>query len=164
VAGPLQTIWSIFCHHIGARAERRVERELLNDLKRVTGKQNLLFELADAALENPKGIVCEVVYPVVGEQTLRDLVKEWKATGPAYRTTLRTVIRNSYIGHYRRMMPEVLNLLAFRSNNERHRPVITALELVKRFADTKLQYFPPEGRYPARRRRYGNDYAARRSG
>ena len=35
-------------HHIGARAERKVERELLADLKRVGGKQNLLFELADA--------------------------------------------------------------------------------------------------------------------
>jgi len=28
-------------HHIGARAEHRVDRELLDDLKRVTGKQNL---------------------------------------------------------------------------------------------------------------------------
>jgi len=57
-------------HHIGARAERKAERELLEDLKRVSGKQNLLFELADAALTNPDGIVREVVYPVVGEQTL----------------------------------------------------------------------------------------------
>ena len=75
-------------HQIGARAERRVDRELLDDLKRVTGKQNLLFELAGAALDQPDGIVREVVFPVVGEQTLRDLVKEWKATGPTYRTTL----------------------------------------------------------------------------
>ena len=37
--------------HIGARSERKVERELLNDLKCVSGKQNLLFELADATLE-----------------------------------------------------------------------------------------------------------------
>ena len=50
----------------------------------------------------------EVVFPVVGEQTLRDLVKEGKATGPTYRTTLRTVIRNSYKGHYRRMVPQIL--------------------------------------------------------
>jgi Domain of unknown function (DUF4158) len=92
-------------HRIGARAERKVERELLNDLKRVTGKQNLLFELADATLAQPDGVVREVVFPVVGEETLRDLVKEWKATGPTYRTTLRTVIRNSYQGHYRRMCP-----------------------------------------------------------
>jgi hypothetical protein len=71
------------------------------------------------------GIVREVVY--VGEQTLRDLVKEWKATGPTYRTTLRTVIRNSYSGHYRQMVPQLLETLSFRSNNEVHQPVICAL-------------------------------------
>ena len=60
-----------------------MERELLDDLKRVSGKQNLLFELADATLNQPDGIVREVVFPVVGEQTLKDLVKEWKATGPS---------------------------------------------------------------------------------
>jgi hypothetical protein len=49
-------------HHIGARAERRVERELLDDLKRVSGKQNLLFDLAGAALEQPDGIVRDVVF------------------------------------------------------------------------------------------------------
>lgn len=49
-------------HHIGARAERQVERELLDDLKRVTGKQNLLFELDDATLVHPNGVVRDVVY------------------------------------------------------------------------------------------------------
>jgi len=44
-------------HRIGPRAERKVERELLNDLKRVSGKQNLLFELADATLGQPDGVV-----------------------------------------------------------------------------------------------------------
>jgi hypothetical protein len=33
-------------HGIGARAERKVEREMLEDLRRVTGKQNLLFRIA----------------------------------------------------------------------------------------------------------------------
>jgi len=127
-------------HHIGARAERKVERELLEDLKRVTGKQTLLFELADAALAHPEGIVREVVFPVVGEQTLRDLVREWKATGPTYRTTLRTVIRNSYSGHYRQVVPQLVETLTFRSNNDAHQPVITALELLKRYANTKLRF------------------------
>lgn len=135
-------------HQIGACAERKVERELLDDLKRVTGKQNLLFELADATLAQPDGVVRDVVFPVVGEQTLRDLVKEWKATGPTYRVTLRTVIRNSYQGHYRRMVPTLLAALEFRSNNDRHRPVMEALDLVKRFADTKVRTFPPEADVP----------------
>jgi TnpA family transposase len=92
--------------------------------------------------------VRDVVFPVVGEQTLRDLVKEWKATGPTYRTTLRTVIRNSYQGHYRRMVPKLLVALEFRSNNERHRPVMQALELVKRFADSKVRTFPADEEVP----------------
>ena len=135
-------------HRISARAERKVDRELLNDIKRVTGKQNLLFEVADAMLEKPDGIVREVVFPVVSEETLRNLVKEWKATGPAYRTTLRTVIRNSYKGHYRRMVPQVLHVLNFRSNNQRHRPAIQALDLVKRYAGTKGRTFPVEVEVP----------------
>jgi len=135
-------------HQIGARAERKVERELQEDLKRVSGKQNLLFNLADATLAQPDGVVRDVVFPVVGEQTLRDLVKEWKATGPTYRITLRTVIRNSYQGHYRRMVPTLLAALEFRSNNERHRPVMDALDLVKRFADTKVHTFPADENVP----------------
>lgn len=135
-------------HQIGARAERKVERELLDDLKRVTGKQNILFELADATLAQPDGVVRDVVFPLVGEQKLRDLVKEWKATGPTYRVTLRTVIRNSYQGHYRRMVPKLLAALEFRSNNDRHRPVMQALELVKRFAGSKVHIFPPDEAVP----------------
>src|SRR5205807_8035721 len=124
------------------------DRKLLDDLKRVSGKQNLLFGLAGAALDHPDGIVREVVFPVVGEQTLRDLVQEAKATGPTYRITLRTVIRNSYKGHYRRMVPQILHVLNFHSNNDRHQPTIKALDLVKRYADTKVHTFPVEEEVP----------------
>ena len=135
-------------HHIGARAESRVEQELLDDLKRVGGKQALLFRMADAAVETPDGTVREVLYPVVGEQTLRDLVREAKATGPTYRTTLRATIRSSYRGHYRRAVLDLLAALDFRSNNEAHRPVIQALDLVRRYAGTRLQAYPADEDVP----------------
>jgi hypothetical protein len=67
---------------LNSRAERRVERELLGDLKRVQGKESILFRLAEAALEHPDGTVREALYPVVGEQTLRDLVSEAKRIRP----------------------------------------------------------------------------------
>ena len=54
-------------HRIGARAERRVEQELLEDLKRSAGKNGLLFQLAEVSLRKPDGIVKDVVYPVVNE-------------------------------------------------------------------------------------------------
>jgi hypothetical protein len=71
-------------HRIGARAERKVEKELLEDLKRVHGKTGMLYRLAEATLDHPNDVVKEVVFPVVSEATLRDLVKEWKSTGPLY--------------------------------------------------------------------------------
>ena len=44
--------------------------------------------------------------------------------------------------HYRRMIPEILGILQFQSNNEVHQPVIKALDLIKRYAQTGLHYFP----------------------
>lgn len=38
---------------IDTRAEQRVEGELMSDLKRVRGKDGILFRLADAALAHP---------------------------------------------------------------------------------------------------------------
>ena len=71
-------------HRLGAKAERKVEKELIEDLKRVHGKTGMLYRLAEAPLEHPTGVVQEVIFPVVSEATLRDVVKEWKATGPFY--------------------------------------------------------------------------------
>ncbi len=128
-------------HVIGARAERRVELKVMNELRKVTGKNNLLFEIANASLAKPDGTVRQVVFPVAGEQTLRDLVREWQS-GPMYRRSLRTTIRNSYAGHYRRMVPKLLDALDFRSNNAVHRPVIDGLALVRRYATSRHRYIP----------------------
>ncbi len=135
-------------HRINAKAERRVDEALLDDLRRVTGKTNLLFRLADATLAQPDGVVRDVVFPVVGEATLNDLVREWKATGPAFYNTRRAFIRNSYKSHYRQMIPKLLAALDFRSNNEMHRPVIEAIDLIRKYSQTKLRYFPSEQEIP----------------
>ena len=42
------------------------------------------------------------------------------------------------------MVPQILQRLELRSNNEHHRPVLSALNLLKRYADSKLQTFPAE--------------------
>ncbi|WP_214629638.1 hypothetical protein [Paenibacillus agaridevorans] len=117
-------------HRIGVRAERKIEKEILNDLRRVSNKYGILFNMAQTAIENPAGIIKDVLYPVVNEQTLKDLAKEFKHTGPAYREKILTVIRASYGSHYRRIVPKILSILDFRSNNDVPRPVILALELI----------------------------------
>lgn len=135
-------------HRISVRAERKVEKEILNDLRRVSNKYGILFNMAQKAIDNPEGIIRDVIFPVVSEQTLKDLIKEFKHTGPAYREKIHTVIRASYGSHYRRMVPEILSILHFRSNNEVHRPVIRALELIRKYSDSGMHYFPVSEEIP----------------
>lgn len=42
-------------------------------------------------------------------------------------------MRSSFASHYRRMIPLLLEALEFRSNNDQHRPVILALEILKKY-------------------------------
>lgn len=137
-------------HRLGARAEQQVATELLAELRRVTGKTTLLFQLAETTLAHPEGIVKDVVYPVVSERIVHALVKEFSATGPAYRRKLQTVMRSSYRSHYRRIMPVLLSTLEFRSNTTLHRPVLRALALVKKYLQSGLRYYPVDEHVPLR--------------
>lgn len=135
-------------HRIGAKAERKVEKELLEDLKRVHGKTGMLYRVAEATLAQPTGMVQEVVFPVVSEATLRDLVKEWKSTGPIFRYHVRAVMQSSYRSHYRRMLPRLLATLEFRSNNAMHQPLIRALALLQKYLQSRLRAYPVEEDIP----------------
>ena len=135
-------------HNIGARSERKVERVLLRDFKKVSGKSGILVRMAEAALENPDGLVREVVFPVVGETTLGNLVKEAKATGDAYRVQVQLKMRSSYVSHYRPAMAAVLSSLRFRSNNAAHRPVVRAVGLLKAYAGSARRFYAEDEDVP----------------
>jgi hypothetical protein len=129
-------------HRLGAKAERMVEKALVDDLKRVHGKTGMLYRVAEASLDHPTGVVHEVIFPVVSEATLRDLVNEWNAAGPFYRAHVQTVMRSSYRSHYRRMLPPLLATLEFRSNNATHQPLIRALALLKQYLPSRVRTYP----------------------
>jgi len=81
-------------HKIGARSEKKIEKVLLEDFKKVSGKNGLLFRVAEAALSDPDGPVREVVFPVVDEDTLSNVVKEAKSTGAAYQEQVQLKMRS----------------------------------------------------------------------
>ena len=135
-------------HRISVRAEKKVVDELLGDFQKVHGKTTLLFQMAEAALEHPHGVVKDVLYPVVSEQTLSDLVKEYRSHGPTYRRHVYTILRASYSGHYRRMLPPLLEALDCRANTVTHRPIIKALAFIKANRDSRQQHFAVDGTVP----------------
>lgn len=127
---------------IKVRAEHKEEKRLLNHFIRVDGKQQLLFDLSEAMLEHPEGIIKEILYLIVGQARLEALVEEAKQTGP-FRRAVQTRIGSSYSHHYRQILPPLLEVLEFRSNNARHRPLIDALEVVKTYLEAEHRTFYP---------------------
>jgi len=88
-------------HRINARAEVRVTKELVKEFKRVTGKENLLFRVAETTVNAGDQLVRDTVFPVASQAVLADLVAEFKSSGPTYQRTVKTTVKGSYTNHYR---------------------------------------------------------------
>ncbi len=116
--------------------------------KRVGNKEGILYRVAEAAVGRPDEPVREVIFPVASEKLLQEVIKEYKAKSPAFRKQVHLIMRASYSHHYRRMVPELLEILDFHSNNELYRPVIRALQLVKDYVHSPRQYYPDHESIP----------------
>lgn len=132
---------------IRLRAKSRVEKRLIADYIRVGGKQQLLFRLAQAMHDHPDGIIKDVLYPIVGEKRLEALVDEAQKQGP-YQQLVQTHISSSYTHHYRQMLPLLLRVLIFRSNNDQYKPLIEALAIVAAYLEEKDVYYPQDQTVP----------------
>ena len=129
------------------RAEQQIKRELLGEYIRVDGKQGLLYRLAEAMCDHPDGIIREVLYPLVGEERLHALVEEAKNKG-TYHQSIQTRVSASYTHHYRQMVPVLLEVLTFRSNNDRYKPLIEALEVVTDYLEEQDAFYPLDQEVP----------------
>ncbi|QDQ15933.1 hypothetical protein [Streptomyces spectabilis] len=139
----LLEVWTLLVQRINTRAEKKVEGEFAKNLKRVRGKEGLLLRvveaaLAEAALAEPGGTVRRVIYPVAGETTLKALAAEEAANEARYRARVRTVLRSSYSGHWRRMLLPPLGALELKCDNTAYRPVMDAIDLLKRYLDQPI--------------------------
>src|SRR5260370_12802501 len=134
-------------HHVGIRAEEKVDVELTKYAKKIIGKATLLYKLAKAAMWQPDGVVKEVIYTVFGEKTLEDLICEAEAA-EKHEHQVKSVTRGSYSHHYRRIVPALLEVLSFQSNNDQHRPLMDALALLDKYRNRRTTVFPASKKVP----------------
>ncbi|WP_338145719.1 Tn3 family transposase [Streptomyces scabichelini] len=137
---------------INTRAEKKVDKELTNELKKVRGKEAMMLRVAEASLSQPSGTVRSVIYPVVGgEKTLKALAAEAAANEAKYKARVRTVLRSAYSAHWRRMLSPLLNALELKCNNTAYRPVMDAIDLLQRYLEQPLKegaFFDPAETVP----------------
>lgn len=135
-------------HKIDSKAGKKVDKELIKDFRKVSGKYNILRKIAEKSLECPEGMIKDVIFPIVDENILNDIVKELKLNNNAYNGKIYSVMKNSYSRHYRQMLPQLLELLEFRSNNDLHKPVIDAITVVKSFMSSKDRFIQIDDSIP----------------
>ncbi len=147
VTDSLVDLLLLVVHRIGAKAEKRVGKQFLDEVRRVDNKPRLLYQMADAALAHPEETIRAGIFSAVSEEQCKAIVKEYKAKG-SYQQQVYLKMRSSYRDHYRRMVPRLLNMLDVRSSNSMHQPVVRALNLVKRYAGTPGIFYPLDEEVP----------------
>ncbi|MCO6180861.1 Tn3 family transposase [Ciceribacter sp. RN22] len=120
-------------HKFSTKAERKIVSGMTQDFKRVQGKERILALIAEASISRPDGVVREVVFPVADQNVLSAVAREYRAEG-SFQKRVHAVLHSSYANHYRRMLPPLLEVLEFRSNNT-HRPVLEAVDLIRGMLD-----------------------------
>ena len=138
-------------HRIATRSRRKVIGKIAADIEKVHGKERMLVDIAVAAMLTPNGRVADVIYPIAGVTKLKAVIDEYRTKG-ALDNRIQTVMRGSYASHYRRMLPSLLSVLAFRSNNATWRPILDALHLIVQFGEDGRRFAPasmaPDGSIP----------------
>lgn len=140
ITDTLVELFNSIIKRINTNAEKTVDRKVIQEIKRVRGKGNLLCEIARVAVEQPDGIVREVIYPVANTDTLQQIITEQEAAA-IYDVELQQTARRSYARHYRQMVPPLFGVLSFRSDNSALRPLLQAVTLIQRYIGTTLNYF-----------------------
>ncbi|WP_145600411.1 Tn3 family transposase [Yersinia frederiksenii] len=131
----------LLIHNLGTRAEKKVDKKQFAAFKKVRGKARLLFRMAEATVDQPDGVIKDVVYPVVPQKMLQNLVDEFKILGVNTEQEVHESMRSSYGSHYRRMLMPVLDRLEFKSGNTLHRPVIDAIKVIQAHRDSNQHYY-----------------------
>jgi len=135
-------------HKLQTKAEQDITKQIVSDVKRVDGKFDILYILANTALNNPEGIIQDKIYPEVSESTLKNLVQELGNKGKWYDTQVNNKIRSLYSHASRKPLLALLSAFDLKTNLNQSKRILAALEVINRYKDIKGKYFPNTDEIP----------------
>ena len=135
---------------IEKKADKSLEKKLVNNIKKVYGKNNLLYKIAKASTENPEGKVKDVIYQAVGLDVLKRIVTEFdvQTQEADYERSKTSAMQAKYSRYYRRMLKPVFNALVFHAHNPACQPIIDGINLIKRYVDKRCTHYPAKEQIP----------------
>jgi len=127
---------------IDKKAQRELEKKYAGNLRKVFGKNQILFKVAKVVTSEPEGVVKDVVFPKVSLDIFQRLIEEAEQMESSFEVVKTKASLKKYVHHYRRMVGPMLRTLNFKSENPSQKPLLQGIELIKRYLDTKHAYFP----------------------
>lgn len=138
-------LFILLVHRLESRSRKRVSSEIVATAQETQAHDQLLYQIAVAALAQPEGTVQDVIYPVANETQLENVVEHLGEGGKSFRERLHAKMRRSYTRYYRRLLPLILKSLEFRSDSLNLQPLLDAIKLLKASAELpSAQSYPPE--------------------
>jgi len=137
-------------HNVEKKADKTLEKEVVSNIRQLHGKGLMLYKMAVASRRRPRGKVCDVIFPEVGENTLDRIIEDWEQRGNVgdFDVTRAKTMRKKYAFSCRGDLKPILDTLVFRSNSQSYKPLLHAIDLVRRYWSTNHTYYPSNESVP----------------
>ena len=142
-------LFILLVHKLESRSRKRASSEIIATAQETENHDQMLYQIAVAALAQPEGTVQDVIYPVANETQLETVVETLGEGGKSLKERLHAKMRRSYTRYYRRLLPLILKALEFRSDSLNLQPLLEAIQLLKASAEVpSAEPYPKETDVP----------------
>ena len=142
-------LFILLVHRLESRSRKRAASEIVATAQESENHDQMLYQIAVAALSDPEGTVKDVIYPVANETQLETVVENLGEGGKSFKERFHTKMRRSYTRYYRRLLPLILKALEFRSDSLNLKPLLAAIELLQASAELpSAKPYPEETEVP----------------
>lgn len=142
-------LFILLVHRLENRSRKRAASEIIATAEESENHDQMLYQIAVAALSDPEGTVQEVIYPVANATQLETVVETLGEGGKSFKERLHAKMRRSYTRYYRRLLPLILKALEFRSDSLNLQPLLAAIKLLKASAEiSSTKPYPAETDVP----------------
>jgi len=126
---------------IETNAEHTVATKYLKQLIKVDGKMDILLKLANASVDSPEGVVQDVIYPQVKQETLKKLIKELQHRGDKwFNCKVKEKMGSMYSHYHRKLLLMITSQLDFNTNNPELETLLKAVEYINQHTGKEEYY------------------------
>ena len=124
-------------------AEKHVDSYIIQEVKRVDGKFDILEKLAVLNANNPKSIIEEKVYPVVSKDKLEAVIKDLQHRGGKwYQDKVREQMHTTYAYGNRKSLLAIIRTLQMSEEHIGYKAILDAVSFINKYWDeSDLPYY-----------------------